>query len=45
MPETNTVFSGRSPSSRHKRWTAASTALSPQPVHQRGTPFWKSSIS
>ena len=39
MPDTNTVFSGRSPSSRHSRCTAARMALSPQPVHQRGTPL------
>ena len=37
MPETNTVFSGRRSSSRHSRCTAVSTALSPQPEHQRGS--------
>ena len=40
MPEMNTVFSGGSSSSRHSRCTAVRMALSPQPVHQRGTPLW-----
>ena len=40
MPETNMVFSGRKSSSRHNFCTAARMALSPQPVHQRGTPLW-----
>ena len=39
MPDTNMVFSGRKSSSRHSRCTAARMALSPQPVHQRGTPL------
>ena len=36
MPDTNTVFSGGSCSSRQMRWTAVSTPWSPQPEHQRG---------
>ena len=36
MPDTNTVFSGGSCSSRQSRWTAVRTARSPHPGHQRG---------
>ena len=40
MPETKTVFSGRSFSSRHNLCTAVRIALSPQPLHQRGMLPW-----
>ena len=36
----NTVFSGARFSSLHRRCIAARMALSPQPLHQRGTPPW-----
>ena len=39
-PDTKTVRSGARSSSRQSRCTAARIALSPQPVHQRGTPPW-----